>query len=351
MSILGIESAIYGVDDVAVATRFFEDFGLVLLSKGDNEAVFEVATGSKVVIRPYDAVGIPDWFQGNGVKLVIWGVDTQASLDALEADLSRDRAVLKQADGTLVAYGDDGIPFGLRLWAKRVVVSQPDQVNAPGYIQRLNQHRKWRSRCLPKALNHIVFFSNDYVSSYEFYRDRLGFRMSDHSKGLGIFARADGTNEHHSIFWVNTDLPIAPDDQRFMHLAFGVEDIDEVMLGANIMSDRGWVNTSMNSSGGLSRHRLSSAIYYYVDCPAGGEAEYHADTDYLDDNWVPRAWDWKFAALLWAHKTPPFFRTDNDNWDMVFDPQEKSLDAFRRSAKAPLTAGLDTITDEDEHAL
>ena len=63
------------------------------------------------------------------------------------------------------------------------------------------------------------------------------------------------------------------------------------------MERRGWKNTSHNSSGGLSRHRITSAIYYYVDCPAGGEAEYHADTDYLDDNWVPRAWDFKFGSL------------------------------------------------------
>ena len=38
--------------------------------------------------------------------------------------------------------------------------------------------------------------------------------------------------------------------------------------------------------GGLSRHRISSAIYYYLDNPSGGEAEYPLSTrDYLDDNW------------------------------------------------------------------
>ena len=351
MAILGIERVLYGVDDLETCSRFFADFGLVERRKTERETVFEVATGSKVVLRGRDDCGVPDWFSWNGIKLVVWGVDTQESLDALVADLRRDRDVKEEADGLFLTQGDDGIPFGLKLWAKRAVVSQPDPVNAPGCIQRLNQHRKWRQRARPKALNHVVFFSNDYVRSYEFYRDRLGFRLADHSKGLGIFARADGTNEHHSIFWVNTDLPVAPDEQGFMHLAFGLEDIDEVMLGANTMHEKGWANSSQNSSGGLSRHRISSAIYYYMDCPAGGEAEYHCDTDYIDDNWVPRAWDWKFGALLWAHKTPPFFRTDNDNWDMSFDPQEKSLDAFRKAAKAPLAPGLDALTAEDEHAI
>lgn len=330
MAILGIESVIFGVEDLAECTRFWDDFGLKALSRDARESVFEVASGSKVVVRLRGDTGLPDWFDWNGVKEVIWGVDTAENLEALVADLSRDRDVRRDADGTAHTTAVDGMPFGLRVWAKRAVVSQPDPVNAPGNIQRLNLHRKWRHRALPKTINHVVFFADDYVKSYEFYRDRLGFRMTDHSKGLGVFARADGTNEHHSIFWVDTALPITPGRQGFMHLAFGVEDIDELMLGANIMEQRGWAKQSQNSQGGLSRHRVSSALYYYVDNPNGGEAEYHADTDYLDDNWVPRAWDWKFASLLWASRTPSFFVPDSTDWDVVFDPEEKSLDAFRK---------------------
>jgi catechol 2,3-dioxygenase-like lactoylglutathione lyase family enzyme len=176
-----------------------------------------------------------------------------------------------------------------------------------------------------------VFFSPDYVASAEFYMNRLGFRYTDHSKGTGIFMRANGTNEHHSIFWVNSDLPIAPDHFRFMHIAFGCDDIDEVMLGANIMEHRGWKNTTMNTSGGISRHRISSAIYYYCEIPGeAGEAEYHADTDYLNDDWLPRAWDFKFGSLLWAHNAPPIFRGDDIPWDMTFDPDRKSWDTFRK---------------------
>ena len=37
-----------------------------------------------------------------------------------------------------------------------------------------------------------------------------------------------------------------------------MDDIDEVMLGANIMDNKGWKNTTMNTSGGISRHRISS---------------------------------------------------------------------------------------------
>ena len=338
MAILGVAEVVFGVDDLEKCTRFWTDFGLVPLSHDAREAVFEVASGSRVTVRMRGDERLPpQYFEWPGIRETIWGVDTATSLEKLVAGVGSDRKITRDADGTAHFVADDSQPIGLRVWRKREVLSQPDPVNAPGCIQRLNQHRKWRQRARPKTINHVVFFSKDYVASFEFYRDRLGFRLSDHSKGLGAFARADGTFEHHSIFWVNADLPITPGKNGYMHTAFGLEDIDEVMLGANRMTESGWVNKSMNSSGGLSRHRISSAIYYYIDNPNGGEAEYHADTDYVDDNWVPRAWDWKFGALLWAHNIPGFFRTDNDNWDMSFDPQGKSLDAFRKSAAAVKT--------------
>jgi catechol 2,3-dioxygenase-like lactoylglutathione lyase family enzyme len=331
MAILGIESAIFGVEDLELCTRFWDDFGLVPVTRTAEESVFEVASGSKVIVRRKDDPRLPRaWFEGPGVRETVWGVDTEAALEKLVAGLARDRDVQRDADGTAHFLADDGMALALRVWQKRPVVSVPDRVNSPGRIERLNQHRQWRTRARPKTINHVVFFAADYVRSFEFFRDRLGFRYSDHSKSVGVFARADGTYEHHSIFWVNCKLPVAPGNKPgYMHMAFGVDDIDELMLGANIMERRGWRNTSHNSSGGVSRHRISSAIYYYVDCPAGGEAEYHADTDYLDDNWVPRAWDFKFGSLLWAHKVPAIFQTDQQSWDVTLDPDGKSLEAFR----------------------
>jgi len=354
MSILGIESVIFAVDDMDANTRFWTDFGLPLKSADANEAVFELASGSRIVLLKHGDPRLPspDPFTGSGAKETIWGVDTVENLEALVVGLETDRVVRRDPDGTAHFVADDGQPLGLRVWAKKTVISQSSPVNSPGNIARLNQHRIWRHRAIPKTINHIVFFSPDYVASAEFYFERLGFRYTDHSRGVGIFARANGTNEHHSIFWVNCDLPIAPDHFKFMHIAFGCDDIDEVMLGANIMDRRGWKNASMNSSGGISRHRISSAIYYYCDMPDhAGEAEYHADTDYLDDNWVPRSWDFKFGSLLWANNAPPIFRGDDIPWDMVFDPNRASFDAYRKSKKAALSEELAELTHEDEHAI
>lgn len=352
MSILGVESVVFGVDDLETCSRFWEDLGLTRLSQNEKRSEFEVMSGSRViVVRDDDPMLPPRNFEGNGIRITVWGVDTQANLESLVAGIETDTEVTREPDGSAFFTAPDGQRVGLRVWAKRAVISRPDPVNAPDNIKRLNQHRQWRHKAIPKTINHVVFFSTDYVGSYEFYRDKLHFRYSDHSKGIGIFARPDGTFEHHSIFWVNSDLPFAPDGHGFMHIAFGMDDIDEVMLGGNIMEKKGWLNTSSNSSGGISRHRISSAIYYYVDNPNGGEAEYHADTDYLDDNWVPRAWDFKFGSLLWSNNAPPIFRGDDIPWDMTFDADERSFGPYRKGRPNPEAGRFDNLTEEDEHAI
>lgn len=356
MSILGVESVVFGVADLAEHTRFWTDFGLPPESSGKDEAVFRLASGSRVILyRHGDArLPVPDPFPGDGIKETVWGVDTPAALERIAASLAREVAVRSDEDGTLHAVCPDGQPIALRVWDKRPVASEASPVNTPASWPRFNQHRIWRRKAIPKTINHVVFFSPDYVASFEFYERHLGFRYTDHSKGTGIFARACRTFEHHSIFWVNCDLPIAPDHFRFMHIAFGCDDIDEVMLGANIMEARGWKNSTMNTSGGISRHRISSAIYYYCEIPGhAGEAEYHADTDYLDDNWVPRAWDFRFGSLLWSNNAPPIFRGDDIPWDMQFDADRRSFEPFRKASpgRQPVTGKLAEITPEDEHAI
>ncbi len=38
----GIETVIYGVEDMATCTRYFDDFGLPLVEASDAEALFEL---------------------------------------------------------------------------------------------------------------------------------------------------------------------------------------------------------------------------------------------------------------------------------------------------------------------
>jgi hypothetical protein len=41
--------------------------------------------------------------------------------------------------------------------------------------------------------------------------------------------RSDGRSDHHNIFWMKSEEP------RFVHISFGVENLDELLAGANHM--------------------------------------------------------------------------------------------------------------------
>jgi catechol-2,3-dioxygenase len=335
--IIGICEVIYGVEDMDISARFWLDYGLTELPAQGNSRLFSVKNSAIIRIIPINDAGLPPAnFAGSGVRRTVLGVESSESLDKFAARLEAVTAV--QRLGNEVRFDDcDGNPMALRVWNKLPVMCRPDPVNAPDHIVRLNQHRKWRARAEPRSINHIVYWSNDYVRSYEWYRDILDFRMTDHSLANGIFARASGTYEHHTMFWLTTGHPGKADMTGYAHIAFGVEDIDEIMVGANYMLDRGWSHDRPFATA-LNRHRISSALYYYFPAPSGGDAEYHADSDYCDDGWIPRAWEIRFGASMWGSASPGFFSEKGISWGVAFDYGEASLDAWRGSpAQWPIT--------------
>ena len=330
MAIIGIETVLYRVRDIDECTRYFIDFGLPLVERTELHAHFRLEEGSNVIIRHVDDPAIPtSSLVGIGVCEVIWGVDTREGLDRLVKNLERDRGVKRDADGAARCLTDDGQAIGFRLYRKKPVISAPDPVNSPGKVNRLNQHRRWRVKALPKTILHVVFQTPNVEKAWEFYRDRLGFRLSDIQKTFGIFARADGANDHHNIYFLNANLPLEGFDGkiRFDHVNFGVEDIDEVMVGANHMQRQGWPQ----STWGLGRHRIASSVFMYLPCPAGGQAEYGADSDILDDNWIPRVWNPMFGFFSFISKMPSFM-LDAAPWEVSY------ADGYLPVAKARETA-------------
>lgn len=317
MPIIGIETLVYCVDDVEICERYFDDFGLPLEQSSGNESLFVLPDNSNVILRSLEHAPVPgSKIIGKGVHEVIWGVDSQASLEKFVQKLGVDREVRRDLDGTVHFVCDDGIAMGLRVWKdRREIKTSVDPINSPGNINRLNVHRKWIARARPKYIQHVVFMSKNVEASFAFIRDRLDFRMSDHQRALGIFARADGTNDHHNIYFLNASAPLpgADGNVRFHHVNYGVTDLDEIMVGKNYMERRGWDH----SHWGIGRHRIASSLFLYLPAPTGGEAEYGADSDALDDNWIPRSWDPLFGFAHWMHEMPEFWSQGSD-WDVKF---------------------------------
>lgn len=312
----GVASVVYGVEDVDLCVRYFVDFGLPLIEHENGTALFELEEGSSVFIRSLKDAQVPGQkLVGFGVQQVIWGVPDQKHFDRIVGKLRKVTEVAIDAEGVARFMDCDGIACGLRIYPKQAVWGASDPVNSYSNINRMNTHRKWRVKANPKTIQHVVFQVPNPEASWEWYRDNLDFRLSDIQQGFGVFARAPGTNDHHSIYWLRADLPFPGLDgkTRFNHVNYGVEDIDEVMVGANYMERKGW----QKSIWGLGRHRIASSVFMYLPCPAGGDAEYGTDSDALDDSWIPRTWNPLFGTMSFMHNLQPWI-FDEAPWEVGY---------------------------------
>jgi len=305
MAIVGIERLIYGVEDLQESARFFRDFGLLKLIEGPGGVELGLVNGARVVLLPLGHPTLPrnSGIIGPGVQEVIWGVDSQASLEELRLRLE---PVVEVAwDGEVLRFvAPFGVPMGLRVWTPKPIVCAPDPANAPGRVERLNRPRRWRLGAAPRLIAHVVFTVPNYDSVYQFMVDVLSFRLTDRQLGFGNYLRADGTHNHHNILLLNANAPLPGADGklRFHHANFALEELDEIMISVNNMIRKGWAPSDL----GLGRHRVDSALFYYFKSPAGGEAEFGADSDYVDDNWVPREWtNPLFGYAHFVHNLPP----------------------------------------------
>lgn len=294
MAIIGLQSVVYGVDDLEKCILFHKDFGLELLEENAKGAVFETTDGSTIKIRHRGDPSLPDdALTKPAVRELIWRVDTQASLDTLEKNLSTDRAVRQDADGVLHTVDDYGIALGFEVFKPRPISCEQIPVNTPTEINRWNANSKWYDKVTPQLIHHVGFAVPDVDKLADFYVERLNFRVTDISKGLALFLLADGRQDHHNIFIMYSDR--FGGGVHWNHVSYGVQNINELMTGVNIMQRKGY-----SSRVGAGRHRISSAINYYITNPGGGDSEYLTDTDYIDDSWKPRIWHPTYGAYQWT---------------------------------------------------
>jgi len=330
MAITGIRRLVFCVDDLDTAHRFFTDYGLYPIERDGTSALFETMDRGEVRLLRRGHVELPQGTEqtGLGVFECIWAVDTQRALERLCGNLDRDHELTTDADGTVHFVTPFGQAIGLQAWQPRAVFGAPSPSNTVGHIGRLNQPRKWIDRAVPKRIHHCVWTFPDVQEALEYYRNRLGFRVTDMQKGFGVYMRADGAYEHHNVFLANAHagMPNFDGTLRFHHCNFELEDIDEVMVAKNFLDRKGW----RNNGWGLGRHRLTSAAFLYTDTVAflGGEMEYGADCDCVDDSWKPRVWDGPFGTAIFMHELPVWM-AGYPNWDVTFarDDQLRYLPA------------------------
>ena len=287
MAILGIKRLIFGVEDPAECRRFFTDFGLEPVESANE---FTLPEGSSVILHSANDPSLPATStEGSGVREVIWGVDSPVALRAIHENLARDRPVQEDSGGAIHSHDDIGLAIGFEVFQRALPVRETPSDNTPSQVRRWNRHRDWYSEAHPSVIFHVVFGTPDVDAGVNFYTQRLGFRVTDVNRGLGVFMRCDGRHEHHNLFLLK--MP----KTAFNHVSFGVENIDEMMAGTSKMHRCGW-QVGM----GPGRHRVSSWLFTYFRSPTGGQIEYSADGDYVNDDWTPSLYDFPFAHVQWT---------------------------------------------------
>ncbi|TYQ21467.1 UNVERIFIED_ORG: glyoxalase/bleomycin resistance protein/dioxygenase superfamily protein [Zoogloea ramigera] len=299
MNITGLEGLVFGVDDVAACTQYLADYGLEPIGAGR----FEALDGTAITIAAADATHLPPALgTGSMLRKTIYGVADQATLAAIAAELRTDREVKQLADGSIEALDDMGFLLGFQLTARRALDLRAEAVNAPGAsvrrplnIPAVNEQAEAR----PRTLSHVVYFVPDAAKAEAFYTGRLGFRCTDRLLGAGPFLKPAGTDDHHTLFLIQTP----PFMKGCEHFTFHMGGPTEVMLAGTR-----FVNKGYQSFWGPGRHKMGSNWFWYFNSPLGCHVEYDADMDLHDDEWVAR------QAPMSADASQLFLFQSRDKW-------------------------------------
>ena len=278
MNIIGPDALVFGVDDIEACGRYLTDYGLTPAGGGRVEAL----DGTAVVIRAQDDVSLPTGLgTASMLRETVYGVADTAALDAIEAELSKDREVTRR-DDVVRAADDMGFALAFQVTVRRPIALPAESVNAPGAAPQRGVNRPALSPDLqarPRSLSHVVYFVPDVAKAEAFYI-RLGFVTTDVFTGTGPFMRPAGTLDHHTLFMIQTP----PLMKGVEHFTFHMGGPTEVLLAGTRFVEKGY-----QSFWGPGRHKFGSNWFWYFNSPLGCHVEYDADMDLHDDQWVARA--------------------------------------------------------------
>ncbi len=218
-------------------------------------------------------------------------VAIRASLEALGVASTLSDGVLRCAD----PLGDHDVVVEVAELPP-LTTPPPRVFNRPGTQDRVNRRSTAAVREVaapPRRVGHVVFGTTDVAAGAAFYRDGLGFKVSDTvADGIGVFLRC--STDHHNLLLMPAPVPC------MNHYAVEMDDVDAIGLaGMRVVADR-----PDASIYGIGRHVLGSNQFWYLLDPAGGMFELFADMDQITDDeaWAAEQYrdDWDpFTIATW----------------------------------------------------
>ncbi len=285
MTILRIEELTYGVQNIGECSDFLNHWGLEKIPSGSAVARFKTLENQTIILKHIDDPSLPPTYEeGPTLREIMWGVDNQAALNEIEAELSKDREVKIDSDCNLHSQDDRSNYIGFQIADIVEANIEKDNLNFIGDINRVNRRGWPEDHIQPIRVGHIVYSikAEDNWMAAEFYINRLNFRVTDRTEDGGTFLQAEGSTYHHNLFLFHRQSS----HPYFNHVAFEVRSFDDIMVGGTNMLKQGAKSVS-----GPGRHSLGSNWFWYFNNPCGGDIEYFADMDRMDESWEPRHWE------------------------------------------------------------
>jgi catechol 2,3-dioxygenase-like lactoylglutathione lyase family enzyme len=222
----------------------------------------------------------------SGIDHVALDVGGPAELDAAANALSKAGISYET-----VRSGEPGQAVSLRLRDPNgyviELISTMTQVN-PNYGPRAVQ---------PRKLGHVTLQVADCKQAVDFYREVLGFRVSDWVDDIFVWMRCNP--DHHSFAFARADTI------KMHHVAFEIKDLSYLARQADHLMQNGYVLLY-----GPGRHGPGQNHFSYFRDPEGNLIEFACDLQQIwdDVNYVPKVWNSQERWVnMWGPEAPVEF--------------------------------------------
>jgi len=252
------------VPDLDRACAFYAEVWGLAVSDRDAEQVYLRGKGDDAYILALR------WGDRPAIESITFRVDDNADLEALRRSVAEAGAA--EIGPLNTSLRGSGIGFSFRdPRGRRFVLVQGDERSQP--LTNLGH--------APTRLAHVNINSAAIEADIAFFRNGLGFQLTDRTKQMG-FLRTNA--DHHVIVLAEDSV------DTLNHVAFLHDDWESVMKAGGRMRDAGYP-----IGWGPGRHGPGDNVFLYFVDPFGIVVEHTAEVLKVDDHYrvgSPKDWVW-----------------------------------------------------------
>jgi catechol 2,3-dioxygenase len=251
----GLRSVDLAVRDIEATKAFYEaQWGLTEVSR-ENGSIYMRATG-----KDHHVLGLHTAPRSQ-LKSINLSAPNRAAVDALHAHAKAVGATVLEAPHDLSKAAGGGYGFSVRSPEGQAVSVSAD-------VSDRNDVEHDASR--PERLSHVVLNAVKYDEQMAFFRDVLGFRLSD-TTDIMDFMRC--CTDHHSVALARAS------GASLNHMAYELPSIEGLMIGAGRMKQSGY-----DIGWGVGRHGPGDNVFSYFVEPNGFVTEYTTGMEQVKDD-------------------------------------------------------------------